>query len=563
MTWPDTTGTAPVWTLYGVLLAAALLMSVAFWAGRHRRPGAAQATPAAKTTTRGDVLAAVIATAVSAEGMWETFSALDMPVPLRALTFAFLELNVIQSGRRARRTMLKRLAEILAKGTASIERPSAGADGVAMWVLTCISAALSVAYELTIAHPNAAVVLVRMAAPLVAAWAWERSMALERRLQGWSSGVTSRFTWERIAVRLGIVEPRERTVTEVDTDRRLLRVAVATARLESVERHWHWWRAVRRAQDRKAKVMQEAMEHTDLATNPDTQARLLAITAAVTEARNFRATSFPFWVPQPAETDPRPRICSGKQAGPGRVALRMREPGKGMRVLHPAPTEARTENVERTEETRTSNRLMRRLQLRREAEQAMRHAVRGVQSEAVRARTEPRASESRMGLGPARTEQRTEPEPPARTAGRAPAAEPKATVIPLSPGMWNYGHGDPKLLVQPRRDRTGFSSLARTEEPPAEPVRPRAGKPHTVAAPARTARTDEVTVDVRKPRPHWVKVLADEIRTARAEGRTWEPDYDDLEARTGWKRSWNEKTVRAARTAAEEPSTPRTGTDNA
>lgn len=70
------------------------------------------------------------------------------------------------------------------------------------------------------------------------------------------------------------------------------------------------------------------------------------------------------------------------------------------------------------------------------------------------------------------------------------------------------------------------------------------------------ARTGQVSGDVQLSKEHWVAELAGEIRTAEAEGRTWCPDYDDLQSRTGYGRSWCEKTVRAARTQATR--TPRT-----
>ncbi|GAA4226008.1 hypothetical protein GCM10022254_09500 [Actinomadura meridiana] len=103
----------------------------------------------------------------------------------------------------------------------------------------------------------------------------------------------------------------------------------------------------------------------------------------------------------------------------------------------------------------------------------------------------------------------------------------------------------------------------------------RAGRTEACTAPrtdavssARTTRTEQVSApvrDVREGRAYWVGMLAKEIRTATVEGRTWEPVYADLEVRTGWGRSWCEKTVRAARTAAEIETdgegASRTGTD--
>ncbi|MFB4312909.1 hypothetical protein [Actinomadura sp. 21ATH] len=88
------------------------------------------------------------------------------------------------------------------------------------------------------------------------------------------------------------------------------------------------------------------------------------------------------------------------------------------------------------------------------------------------------------------------------------------------------------------------ADAARTEEPDGPGPR-RTGR--TVAS--RTART-EVTIDVRPSRTEWVEILAEEIRTERAAGRTWRPAYGALEERTGYKRSWCEKVVADARKRA-------------
>jgi uncharacterized membrane protein HdeD (DUF308 family) len=114
--------------------------------------------------------------------------------------------------------------------------------------------------------------------------------------------------------------------------------------------------------------------------------------------------------------------------------------------------------------------------------------------------------------------------------------------------------------------RTGGGE--RTDPVRTESPEPRMGARTGAVSPARTGRTSQVTAPVRdgrKPRAYWVEVLTEEIRTAALEGRTWEPDYDALQTRTGWGRSWCEKTVRAAREAAadrtESEREGRTGTD--
>ena len=93
--------------------------------------------------------------------------------------------------------------------------------------------------------------------------------------------------------------------------------------------------------------------------------------------------------------------------------------------------------------------------------------------------------------------------------------------------------------------RTGAVRMDRTETRTA--VRTGA------VSPARTDRTEQVSAPVRERRDYWVEVLSGVIRTEARQGRTWEPMYDGPEglmARTGWSRSWCEKTVRAAREAA-------------
>src|SRR5689334_8056570 len=66
-----------------------------------------------------------------------------------------------------------------------------------------------------------------------------------------------------------------------------------------------------------------------------------------------------------------------------------------------------------------------------------------------------------------------------------------------------------------------------------------------VRAPA-PDRADGLVVD----RAALVAELADQIRDAITSGDRWTPDYDALMERTGFRRSWCEKAVRDARTAA-------------
>jgi hypothetical protein len=197
------------------------------------------------------VVAAAIATSVSAQGMWRfSGDVLGLDGPLRLLLFAFIEVAIIASAVRARRNMR--------------ENFSAGIDGTAVWALTCLTAVLSSMDARSI--PEA---VFRLAAPLVAAWLWERGMAIERhRIRG-TSGIHWRFTWKRILVRLGLAEATDRTAGDVDRARRLDRVALAVVKLDDLKDASD--RKQRAARKAFRKALAQAVEHAGLATDEAAQ----------------------------------------------------------------------------------------------------------------------------------------------------------------------------------------------------------------------------------------------------------------------------------------------------
>ncbi|MFG3436854.1 hypothetical protein ACGF0J_06390 [Nonomuraea sp. NPDC047897] len=209
------------------------------------------------------IVAASIATAVSAQGMW-LFSGdvLGLDGPLRLLLFAFIEVAIITSAVRARRNMR--------------ENFSAGIDGIAVWALTCLTAVLSSMDARSL--PEA---VFRLAAPLVAAWLWERGMAIERhRIRG-TGRINWRLTPERLLVRVGLAEVSDRTASEVDAHRRLTRVALAAKKAKALREQGAPERKVRAALAKLDKAMDQAVEHTGLAVDPARQEALLAQIAAL------------------------------------------------------------------------------------------------------------------------------------------------------------------------------------------------------------------------------------------------------------------------------------------
>ncbi|MER7361977.1 hypothetical protein [Nonomuraea wenchangensis] len=188
-----------------------------------------------------------IATSVSASGMWKfAGDVLQLDGFWRVLFFAFIEGAIVISALRARRSMR--------------ESYTAGLDGIAVWALAALTAVLA-----SIDAKSAGEMVFRLAAPMVAAWLWERGMRLERRKLRGLSGINWRLTPERILVRLGLAEATDRTASEVDAHRRITRVALAAKKVHLLRSANASARKLRRAAAELDKRLDQAVEHTGLA----------------------------------------------------------------------------------------------------------------------------------------------------------------------------------------------------------------------------------------------------------------------------------------------------------
>jgi hypothetical protein len=142
-------------------------------------PGAARR--AQSLSVRAAAATAVVPTALAAQGMVMVGrDALGLSLVFALALAAFLELALVSSA-------------LLARAAAMAGRP-AGADAVAVWVFSAVSGVFSAAHEL-IGPPDPATgqrgwqhdslsllaAGVRIAAPLVAAWLWERVLVSARR----------------------------------------------------------------------------------------------------------------------------------------------------------------------------------------------------------------------------------------------------------------------------------------------------------------------------------------------------------------------------------------------
>lgn len=253
---------------------------------------------------------AALGTGVAAQGMWAFFrDTLHMHWSLRIIFFAFIEVQVIQSALRARRS--------------SRAGHGAGVDGVAMWVLTMLSAVLSATHS----H-NAGEALFRLSAPLVAAWGWERSMQLERRdekdrkagqQRAERTGIHWRLTPERVLVRLGLADPTERTASEVAAERRLTQMALAAHRARSSKTLDKWWgkRKHRRNVERLEKAAARAVQDGDLGTDPARRDALMGKVAVLYHARALLdLTPESPWQPAPTAEPHAPAIAAELELAP-------------------------------------------------------------------------------------------------------------------------------------------------------------------------------------------------------------------------------------------------------
>ncbi|MFE9099807.1 hypothetical protein [Actinomadura geliboluensis] len=461
---------------------------------------------------------AAIVAGICAQGMGRFFlDKLGFPLPIVIAVGGILELVAFTCALRARRALR--------------ETGTAGVDGVAVWIVAALSGTFS-----ALDSTDAPTAMFRLVAALLAAWLWERGMAIERRrrkLRGLGDSIAWRVTPERVLVRLGVAEPSNRTATEVDTQRRLSRIARAAKDLRILKDSSAKAGRIRRATARLDKAVDAAEHHIGLSNNPALLERLMNQlgtrynTAALAELHAHAP-----WQPPTADADPRPRICAGRFDGPGLIGLRLREPGRGFRTLHPAPA------AEAPQPSATTVSLLTRMRERR--------------------------TDRRLGLRVGRTDQvRTEQvrtDRPRAHARTIPDMRASATVrIPLAQPAW------PLPPVRPTAP-----PHARTPEPP------RAKEPHRTTTPHdRTARKPPPASAPRTgsaaQRAEVTAQLADEIRAAHADGRTWKPDYDALMARTGFKRRWCEARVQEAhaqvartdRADAARPRGPHADTDSA
>jgi hypothetical protein len=441
------------------------------------------------------VVAAAMATAVAANGMWRFFgTVLHFSGAERAAMFAFLELAVVTCAFRARRNMR-------AFG-------SAGAEGIAVWVLSGLSAVFS-----ALDARSGAEAVFRLAPPLVAAWLWHRAMSLEhRKLSGRS--VHWRLTAERVLVWLGLAEPSARAASDVDAHRRIARLARAAKRLRELRAagaaSWRQDRARRRLD----KAMEAAVEHADLAADAARQDQMRdqigALNAA--EALAGLAAEAP-WDRRAAEAD---QVAAIRQEA---------------EALVQAAGQARDQAVSEVRAEAD--------QARAEAEDAGRAAAAAARErEEIAAREQAagqRLAEAAAELGQLRT---------AHAAALAQAADAHRDGADRLAGAVT---DQVRALEQSQSDLRARVEAAERELDAARRQAADLGDALARAGSGADGRADGPAPEI--DRDALVAELAAGIRAAAADGDKWRPDYDALIERTGRKLRWCEYLVQDARSA--------------
>lgn len=261
-------------------LAAVVLLAVVVRAIRKRRGHRA----APKSDKLMTFFGAAVATGVVGTGMWAFFGdTLGIHNPyLRAALFAFFEIAMLASALRSRRFRLDRAAA-QSKDDGDADSHEVDVDGVAVWVLALLSGTLAATHE----HTAGAVGL-RLVAPLIAAWLWERGLAGE--LRQFRRDTTRRtINWKispvRVAVWLRLAEADDREVGQVDRARRVARFARTAYRLHTLETDKALRVRVAVARWRLRRQVEQINEHLSLATDRSVMVAVRAHLATLYQAR--------------------------------------------------------------------------------------------------------------------------------------------------------------------------------------------------------------------------------------------------------------------------------------
>jgi hypothetical protein len=256
------------WFLYALCGLLVLLLALSL-RSRNKRTRAEQEgrkadlTFADRAVTR---ITGILATAVVATGAWKVFGlpALHLHPAVRLVLFFFAEAQVIAAWRRVRRH-IHRHAE-LGQGTRTIYGIALGSATVAAFDA---SGTVEVLLRFFAAFVAAYMIVEELAEELdihLTAFPHLRTEERKKPKRG-LFGFKWALTPERIMVWLRLAEPTERTVEEIERQRRVARFARTAYRLHLLEERDSWKWRIWVAEWRLRRQTESGNEHLKLATD--------------------------------------------------------------------------------------------------------------------------------------------------------------------------------------------------------------------------------------------------------------------------------------------------------
>lgn len=263
--------TIPLWS--AALAAGAALLAGAALAGIVGREASRNGSGSDKLMT---FFAAAVATGVVATGMWKFFGdvlGIDNKLGRLAL-FSFFEITMLVSALRSRRFRLDQAARRAdaPAGADDAGRRQLDVDGIAVWVAALLSGTFAATDQAT--APGAAL---RLIAPMIAAWLWERGLAGElRQFTAKRRKITLTISVERFLVALRLAEPSGRDIADVARDRLLARLARTATRLDDLREAKAPGYRINRVTRSLRRQLERANERLGLATDEALRSALRA-----------------------------------------------------------------------------------------------------------------------------------------------------------------------------------------------------------------------------------------------------------------------------------------------
>jgi hypothetical protein len=234
------------WTWPATIAAGALaVLLIVVWLTRSARRAGREKVISALIN-----VAALMATAVQASGMWKFFgNTMGLPVGFRIFMFSFMEIALLACGLRAR---------------ANVEEGGdAGIDGVLVWVLALASGLMSSTDANTVREG-----LMRVLVSVVVALLWTRDLMAAKQGARKAGGtgrpdekVRWRFSVGALGVKLRLADPGNHGLADRDANRRIDNYVLA-AHTANRDGAGAW------AQRRKARAHAKLMRHARLHADP-------------------------------------------------------------------------------------------------------------------------------------------------------------------------------------------------------------------------------------------------------------------------------------------------------